>query len=203
MLELPVDVSRLVPKDSLTIDGEKLAGIDDFTIDARRCKAEIRLLNTNQSQNQAIIDLLTDKTLLLEDGMETENVSAILFSNEKAREAFSRERLFSIDKWSGNHTWDYADGTIAVQSIVLRNIFYNTLKRPMAGGSNGNGDDFFNNLTAMFVAAMLNHYPESITTPIGIGHVYQYISDRMGYAWSEITDISNAVLPFLQYHVLR
>ena len=41
MLEL-TDYSKLVPKDSLTIDGEKLAGIDDFTIDARRCKAEIR-----------------------------------------------------------------------------------------------------------------------------------------------------------------
>ena len=81
MLEL-TDVSRLVPKDSLTIDGEKLAGIDDFTIDARRCKAEIRLLNTNQSQNQDIIDSLTDTTRLLKDGMETENVSCY-FSNEK------------------------------------------------------------------------------------------------------------------------
>ncbi|MDY0388340.1 MAG: hypothetical protein RBT65_14720 [Methanolobus sp.] len=200
MLEL-TDVSRLVPKDSLTIDGEKLAGIEDFTIDARRCKAEIRLLNTNQSQNQDIIDSLTDKTRLLKDSMETENVSAILFSNEKAHEAFSRERLFAIDKWSGNHTWDYGDGTIAVQSIVLRNIFYNTLKRDMVSGSNGNGNDFFNNLTAMLVAAMLNHYSVPITTPIGIGHVYQYISDRMGYGWSEVTEISNAVLPFLQYHV--
>jgi hypothetical protein len=200
MLEL-TDVSRLVPKDSLTIDGEKLAGIDDFTIDARRCKAEIRLLNTNQSQNQDIIDSLTDTTRLLKDGMETENVSAILFSHEKAHEAFSRERLFAIDKWSGNHTWDYGDGTIAVQSIVLRNIFYNTLKRDMAGGSNGNGDDFFNNLTAMFVATMLNHYSVPITTPLSIGHVYQYISDRMGYIWSEVVEISNAVLPFLQYHV--
>lgn len=201
MLEL-TDVSRLVPKDSLTIDGEKLAGIDDFTIDARRCKAEIRLLNTNQSQNQTIIDALTDKTRLLKDGMETENVSAILFSNEKARKAFSSERLFTIDKWGGNHTWDYGDGTIAVQSIVLRNIFYNTLKRNMVSGSNGNGNNFFNNLTAMFVAAMLNHYPAPITTPLGIGHVYQYVSDRMGYIWSDVAEISWAVLPFLQYHTI-
>lgn len=199
MLEL-TDYSRLVPKDSLTIDGEKLAGIDDFTIDARRCKAEIRLLNTNQSENQDIIDALTDTTRLLKDGMKTEDVPALLFSNEKAHEAFSRERLFTIDKWSGYHTWDYADGTIAVQSIVLRNIFYNTLKRPMAGGSNGNGDDFFNNLTAMFVAAILNHSSVPITTPLEIGHVYLYIRERMGYNGSEITDISNAVLPFLQYH---
>lgn len=202
MFEL-IDYSKLVPKDSLTIDGEKLTGIDDFTIDARRCKAEIRLLNTNQSQNQTIIDSLTDKTRLLSDGMETENVSAVLFSHAKAVQAFDKERLFTIDKWSGSHTWDYGDGTIAVQSIVLRNIFYNTLKRNMVGGSNGNGDDFFNNLTAMFVAAMLNHYSVPITTPLSVGHVYQYISDRMGYIWAEITDISNAVLPFLQYHVFN
>lgn len=202
MFEL-IDYSRLVPKDSLTIDGEKLAGIDDFTIDARRCKAEIRLLNTNQSENRDIIDALTDKTRLLSDGMETEDVSAILFSHAKAVQAFDKERLFTIDKWSGSHTWDYGDGTIAVQSIVLRNIFYNTMKRNMVGGSNGNGDDFFNNLTAMFVAAMLNHYSVPITTPLSVGHVYQYISDRMGYMWSEINDISNAVFSFLQYHVLN
>lgn len=202
MLEL-TDYSRLVPKDSLTIDGEKLAGIDDFTIDARRCKAEIRLLNTNQSENQTIIDSLTDTTRLLKDGMETEDVSAILFSNAKAVQAFDKERLFTIDKWSGNHTWDYGDGTIAVQSIVLRNIFYNTLKRPMVGGSNGNGDDFFNNLTAMFVAAILNHYSVPITTPLSMSHVYQYISDRMGYTGYEIIQISFSVFSFLEYHVFN
>lgn len=202
MLEL-TDYSRLVPKDSLTIDGEKLAGIDDFTIDARRCKAEIRLLNTNQSENRDIINSLTDKTRLLSDGMETENVSAVLFSHAKAVQAFDKERLFTIDKWSGNHTWDYGDGTIAVQSIVLRNIFYNTLKRPMVGGVNGNGDDFFNNLTAMFVAAMLNHYSVPITTQLSMSHVYQYISDRMGYTGYDIIQISFAVFLFLEHHVFN
>lgn len=202
MFEL-TDYSKLVPKDSLTIDGEKLAGIDDFTIDARRCKAEIRLLNTNRSENQDIINSLTDTTRLLKDSMETENVSAVLFSHAKAVQAFDKERLFTIDKWSGNHTWDYGDGTIAVQSIVLRNIFYNTLKRPMVGGVNGNGDDFFNNLTAMFVAAILNHYSAPITTQLSMSHVYQYISDRMGYTEYGIIQISFAVFLFLQYHVFN
>jgi len=202
MLEL-TDYSRLVPKDSLTIDGEKLAGIDNFTIDARRCKAEIRLLNTNQSENQDIINSLTDTTRLLKDSMETEDVSAILFSHAKAVQAFDKERLFTIDKWSGNHTWDYGDGTIAVQSIVLRNIFYNTLKRPMVGGVNGNGDDFFNNLTAMFVAAILNHYSVPITTQLSMSHVYQYISDRMGYVSSDVMNISEAIGLFLLYHVFN
>ncbi len=203
MLELPVDVSRLVPKDSLTIDGEKLAGIDDFTIDARRCKAEIRLLNTNQSQNQDIIDLLTDKTLLLDDGMETENINCIVASHEKALDAFSYERLFYRHFNGIDETWTNGGttGIIKIQSTALRNIIYRTFCDGMP--PTGNDIDrvkWINRFTAM-LNQMIKYNQVDPSIPIYESTVKAFLLERIPWiADSHAATLANKLFTLLQYH---
>lgn len=195
MLKLLVDntdVSKLVPKDSLTIDGEKLAGIDDFTIDARRCKAEIRLLNTNQSQNQDIIDLLTDKTLLLEDGMETENVPAIFGSHQKALDMFSYERLFYRHFEEITQTWEDTAIALRVQSIPLRNIIYNTF-RYNEGIGRANWISNVNNFSCMIAKTIMQAKNISDISDLTKSIVYDYYCERIPW-FDGYVDLSDVVV---------
>lgn len=191
MLEL-TDVSRLVPKDSLTIDGEKLAGIDDFTIDARRCKAEIRLLNTNQSQNQDIIDSLTDTTRLLKDGMETENVSAIFGSHQKALDIFSYERLFYRHFEEITQTWEDTAIALRVQSIPLRNIIYNTFRYNNQIGR-ANWIRNVNNFSCMIAKTIMQTKNISDISNLMQSIVYDYFCEKIPWLDGYV-DLSDVVV---------
>ena len=187
MFEL-IDYSKLVPKDSLTIDGEKLAGIDDFTIDARRCKAEIRLLNTNQSENQTIIDSLTDTSRLLKDGMETESLNCLVGSNDTMMEEFSYEKLFERH-YNGlvetSSTTQTHPGRIYIQSCRLSAILYQTIIN--SANSNDNRK-WYNRMTAMLYAMILKDGDPANYTNImrawiqqRYWHISETIDDQANY----------------------
>jgi hypothetical protein len=206
MLKLLVDntdFSKLVPKDSLTIDGEKLAGIDDFTIDARRGKAEIRLLNTNQSQNKDIIDLLTDKTRLLEDGMETENINCIVASHEKALDAFSYERLFYRHFNGIDETWTDGGtaGIIKIQSTALRNIIYRTFCDGMIPtGSDIDRVKWINRFTAMLNKIIKNNQVDP-SIQIYESTVKAFLLERIPWITdSHAATLADKLFTLLRYH---
>jgi hypothetical protein len=193
------DYSRLVPKDSLTIDGEKLAGIDDFTIDARRCKAEIRLLNTNQSENQDIVNSLTDTTRLLKDGMETENIPAIFGSHTKALDIFSYERLFYRHFGEITQTWEDTVIGFRVQSIPLRNIIYNTFRHNNQIGISS-WMDYINNFSCMIAKTIMETKNISDISDLTQSIVYDYFCERISW-FSSYVDSSDTVVQRLFYFV--
>lgn len=203
MLEL-TDYSKLVPKDSLTIDGEKLAGIDDFTIDARRCKAEIRLLNTNQSENRDIINSLTDTTRLLKDGMETENINCIVASHEMALDAFSYERLFYRHFNDIDETWTNGgnSGVIRIQSTALRNIIYRTFCDGMIPIMENDPDraEWMNRFTAM-LNQMIRYNQVDPSNPISSSTVKAFLIERIPWiADAHATTLANKLFDLLRYH---
>lgn len=202
MFEL-IDYSKLVPKDSLTIDGEKLAGIDDFTIDTRRCKAEIRLLNTNQSENQTIINSLTDTSRLLEDGMETENINCIVASHEMALDAFSYERLFYRHFNDIDETWTNGgtSGVIRIQSTALRNIIYRTFCDGMIPtGSDIDRVKWINRFTAM-LNQMIRYNQVDPSNPIYESTVKAFLIERIPWiADAHATTLANKLFTLLRYH---
>lgn len=118
-------LTRLIPKDGISIDDEKLSGIDNFIVDARRAKITVKLPNGN-SLNSSLIDVLTDKTLLLQDNIETVDRLSLLFSKEKVLSEFADEKVFFRHFETPDYqTWMLPDtGYFTVQSIDLLEIIY-------------------------------------------------------------------------------
>ncbi len=173
------DISHLIPKDSISIDGQKLHGIDEFIVDERRANVTIKLLNRNKEENDTIKNILTDKNNLLSDNMETEEISSIVFSHDKALAAFDRNRLFYLK--TVQHTYERGNGELALESLVLRNIIYNTCENPMAGGQDGDGESFFNNFTAMLCAIILNFSGQNLNVDLlTAARIYEFIEARTG-----------------------
>ena len=128
-------LTRLIPKDGISIDDEKLSGIDNFIVDARRAKVTVKLPNGN-SLNSSLIDVLTDKTLLLQDNIETVDRLSLLFSKEKVLSEFADEKIFFRHFTNPNYqTWMLPDsGYFTVQSLELLEIIYAMVMKGLGFG---------------------------------------------------------------------
>jgi hypothetical protein len=162
-------------------------------------------LNTNQSQNQAIIDLLTDKTLLLKDGMETENMNCIVASHEKALDAFSYERLFYRHFNGIDETWTNGGttGIIKIQSTALRNIIYRTFCDGMISiSSNIDRVKWINGFTAMLNQMIKNNQVDP-SIPTQESTVKAFLLERIPWIVdSDAATLANKLFTLLRFHYM-
>jgi hypothetical protein len=121
------ELSRLVAKNSISLDGEKLFGLDNFMIDERRIKVSISRLNNN-TQNNELIDVLTDRNNLSQDNLTKTTANALYFSKEDIIARTSDNVLFWREfNDSDNQTWKKADGKFYVQSDDWVDAIYSAI----------------------------------------------------------------------------
>jgi hypothetical protein len=120
-----------IKKSGLSIDGTKLYGSDNFIIDARRLKCDIKLVN-NSRINDTLISNLTSESLLVEDNLTSTELPVTVFSKDRLRDVFSEENLFYREKnFPDGQTWsiENADsGRFVIQSIDMLEIIYTGIR---------------------------------------------------------------------------
>ena len=162
----PVQLTQAIPKDGISIDDEKLSGIDNFIVEARRAQVNVRLLKHNPSFNNSLKTLLTDKSRLISDSINTTSKLCLMLRHEDVLDEFSTDRLFYRNANDMTQTWDAGntDEQLIVQSIRMYRMFYKILHniRATTGGP-GADNSSFNKLTAMFYKIIQN-FAET-TTP--------------------------------------
>lgn len=105
----PEEIVKYIKAGSLSIDGDKLRGNDNFVIDAKRLKCSIVLPNNNKPFKNAILALLNDETKLIQDGMQVNPVNAIGFNHDRAVQYMSLERMWGRNYYEGD---DYANNWV-------------------------------------------------------------------------------------------
>ena len=128
-------LNECIEHTAISVDGEKLQCLDNFTLSERRAKCKVRLLNTNREFNDDIKSKLTDEGYLIQDAFKknqiTENVRAYVFSHKKLLEETSDTILF--DRHFNNpdsQTWNNVC-TLAPQSKTMLDIFYTMCEEGM------------------------------------------------------------------------
>jgi len=202
------EITKYIPKDGITVDGEKLSGVEDFIVDARRAKVGIRLLRNNQEFNNQIIELLTDKDNLRENNMETETLPCIFVSQEKLEETFSFNKLFYQHLIAENETWsDTFDGTAIVQSKPMYSIMcktlYSGLDKFYTKIDGITGRRHIQNFTAMWYKLILDYYntkTSSSATSLSRSMVSLFLEDTFVDLWvSAPSDIVDALYDIINY----
>lgn len=121
-----------IKKSGLSIDGTKLYGSDNFIIDARRLKCDIKLVN-NSRINDTLISNLTNESLLVEDNITSTELPVAIFSKDRLREVFSEDKLFYRNKnFPDGQTWSTENlntGRLVIQSHDLAQIIYTAIKK--------------------------------------------------------------------------
>lgn len=158
-------VSRYVDISGLSISDEKVAGLDNLQIEARRLKASIRLPHLMTTFRDEMTAVFSDTNRLISDNLRTQSESVFLIRHDDAMAHFSINELFGRDyhyptynSWSGN-----ASGYLFVQSERMYNIFYRYIS------------NFFldEEITAFYQSpaidgvsaeTRLNHYPFDLLT---------------------------------------
>lgn len=105
----PEEIVENIKAGSLSIDGDKLRGNDNFVIDAKRLKCSIVLPNNNEPFKDAILALLNDETKLIQDGMQVSPVNAIRFNHDRAVQYMGLERMWGRNYYEGD---DYANNWV-------------------------------------------------------------------------------------------
>lgn len=126
----PDDLTEVIPADGLSIDDERIAGIDNFQIDARRAKVTVKLLNKNRAFNDSLKSYLTDPDKLIQTLPDVkEYINCLVFDHERILDLFSEERLFDRHFQGLQQSWD-EDATwrmLCVQSPMMLGIIYQCL----------------------------------------------------------------------------
>gem|GEM_PF-7041588 len=129
----PEEIVKYIKAGSLSIDGDKLRGNDNFVIDAKRLKCDIVLPNNNKLFRNAILALLNDETKLIQDGMQVTPVNAIRFNHDRAVQYMSLERMWGRNyyedddsaNWNGQ-TWsedNQNSGKLILKSDIINNRY--------------------------------------------------------------------------------
>lgn len=125
-----VKLSRYISKNDLSIDGEKLYGSDNFIIDARRLKCNVKL-GGNTSIDNDLVNALTDEDNLVLDSLDTEEHYAFMFTDDKINELYADEKYwYSHFNWEDNQTWSPSlvdSGIFIPQSRSMLNLMLSML----------------------------------------------------------------------------
>ncbi len=129
----PEEIVENIKAGSLSIDGDKLRGNDNFVIDAKRLKCSIVLPNNNEPFKDAILGLLNDKTLLMPDSMTVDEVKSIRVNHDSVVNYMSLERMWGRNyyedddsaNWEGQ-TWsedNQNSGKLILKSDISNNRY--------------------------------------------------------------------------------
>lgn len=129
----PEEIVENIKAGSLSIDGDKLRGNDNFVIDAKRLKCSIVLPNNNEPFKDAILGLLNDKTLLMPDSMTVNEVKSIRVNHDSVVNYMSLERMWGRNyyedddsaNWEGQ-TWsedNQNSGKLILKSDISNNRY--------------------------------------------------------------------------------
>lgn len=129
----PEEIVENIKAGSLSIDGDKLRGNDNFVIDAKRLKCSIVLPNNNEPFKDAILGLLNDKTLLMPDSMTIDEVKSIRVNHDSVVNYMSLERMWGRNyyeddnsaNWEGQ-TWsedNQNSGKLILKSDISNNRY--------------------------------------------------------------------------------
>jgi hypothetical protein len=116
-------LNESIENGSISIDGQKLQGFENFIVEERRAKMSVRLLNQNQEFNTQIKSLFTDESTRLQDNLETINQRAIIFDYRKLKERTADSVLFKKELVEDEYSWNREEVFIP-QSKEMLDIFY-------------------------------------------------------------------------------
>lgn len=155
-----VDADRLtmcIESGTLEVDEDKIVGLDNFQVEAKRAKVTVRLMKQNQQFNNALIEQLTAETALLPDWMDTVDRNCLVIDDAAIMQGFSTEKLFHRHFTNKRQSWSPAatTGTLYVQSQRLAGIIYQCLRTWLEGKTWNRKNDGFSEFSLDTFCAMM------------------------------------------------
>lgn len=133
----PDRLARHIKAGSVTIDGDKLRGNDNFVIEAKRLKCSMVLRENDQQFKNAMLGLVNSPDRLLQDtmevvsGSEMQKYSAFKLDSRGVSESFSLENLWGSDyvRHGEGQSWSYPapyhqQGRMIFKSERMRQIIF-------------------------------------------------------------------------------
>lgn len=134
-------LSSMVARGKTTVDDESISGLYDLVFNERRMKSEVRLINNNDTFNEHIRNLFTERLSLtdrygnpisvgrLQDGLETEHVPALHFDKATILREMSNEKMWGTAYVSEELGQTYSpdnlgSGNLYAKSRMMIEIFY-------------------------------------------------------------------------------
>lgn len=119
-------LSSIIDIGGISVDEEKLQGIDNFMISERRANCSIKLLKQNVGINNALINSLTNEDNRIQDNLPVTYIPTCTFSMEKLLEQTSDERLFARH-FEGIHQTGQ-DKMLVIPSKEMLDIVYTAFR---------------------------------------------------------------------------
>lgn len=120
-------LTEVIPMNGLSLDNDRIVGLDNFQVEAKRAKISVRLLNKNQAFNKALKSYLTNPENLIRTIPGTkERISCLAFDHSRLMSIFSEKKLFERHFANLTQTWsaEATAGDLYVQSSMMLGIIY-------------------------------------------------------------------------------
>jgi hypothetical protein len=137
-------LTEVIPMNGLSLDNDRIVGLDNFQIEAKRAKISVRLLNKNQAFNETLKSYLTNPDNLIGTIAGTrEDISCLVFDHNRLMSIFSEKKLFERHFGNLTQTWsaEATAGDLYVQSPMMLGIIYQCMIKArhhtVPGGFNG------------------------------------------------------------------
>gem|GEM_PF-4008288 len=124
-------LTSLLDGSGVSIDDDKIVGMDNFTINEKRAKIKLSMPHNNPALKTQLETLLLDSDNLIHDGTLTEEHNVIEIKNSDILEVFGDKRMFNRSMRGMTQTWEAgaSAGTFYIQSRIMHGVFFQIFYR--------------------------------------------------------------------------